>query len=48
MEYTQYSDKCTQKPSSIVSWTEIAKEHDIEEERFEIYSQESRTEFKSS
>ena len=38
MEYTQYSKQCTQKPLSIASWTDTAKECDIEEERFEIQS----------
>ena len=46
-ELMEYSEECTQELLSIASWTEAAKECDIGE-RFEIYSQESRTEFGSS
>ena len=41
----EYSEHCTQE--SFSSWAAV-NDHDIEEERFEIYSQESRTQFESS
>ena len=40
------SEKRTQE--SILSGAETINEHDIEEEGFEIFSQESRTEFATS
>ena len=46
-ESMDYSEECTQELLSIASWPEAATESDIGE-RFEIYSQESRTEFESS
>ena len=42
-EVVEYSDQCTEEPLS--SWAVELNDHDIEEERFEIYSysQQSRT-----
>ena len=44
-ELVEYSEEYTQR--SLSSWAAV-NEHDIEEEQFELYSQESRTEFGSS
>ena len=44
-ELVEYSEEYTQR--SLSSWAAVS-EHDIEEEQFELYSQESRTEFGSS
>ena len=45
-ELVEYSEEYTQRSLSS-SWAAV-NEHDIEEEKFELYSQESRTEFGSS
>ena len=42
----EYSEQCTEEELS--GWTTPVNDHDVEEERFEIYSQESRTEFRTS
>ena len=44
-EVADYSEESTQEPSS---WAGVVNDHDIEGERFEICSQESRTDFGSS
>ena len=42
----KYSKQCTEEELS--GWAAAVNGHDVEEERFEIYSQESRTEFRTS
>ena len=46
-EVVQYSKQCTQEPSSSCNWAEASNDHDLEE-KFEMYSQESRNELEVS
>ena len=42
----EYSEQCTQESlSSCNSWAEAVNDRDLEEEKFEMWSQESRHEF---
>ena len=45
-EVVGYSEQCTEEELS--GRTTPVNDHDVEEEKFEIYLQESRTEFRTS